>query len=208
MACYDLRGQQLLDACRRCAIAVPDEIAVIGVDNDELLCELSDPPLTSLIPNTHRTGYDAAALLDELMSGKRPPAQAHLVPPVGVATRQSTDVVAIEDRSVAMAMRHIREHACDGINVKDVLRAAPQSRRRLESAFRRLFGRTPHEEILRLQLDRAKHLLVATDLPLSEIAERAGFAHVEYLSVVFKKQFGVPPSRYRARNRPGRSGRG
>jgi len=208
MACYDLRGQQLLDACRRCAIAVPDEIAVIGVDNDELLCELSDPPLTSLIPNTHRTGYDAAALLDELMSGKRPPAQTHLVPPVGVATRQSTDVVAIEDRSVAMAMRHIREHACDGINVKDVLRAAPQSRRRLESAFRRLFGRTPHEEILRLQLDRAKHLLVATDLPLSEIADRAGFAHVEYLSVVFKEKFGAPPSRYRARNRPGRSVRG
>lgn len=203
MACYDLRGQQVLDACRRCAIAVPDEIAVIGVDNDELLCELSDPPLTSVIPNTHRTGYAAAALLDELMSGKRPRSLTHLVPPVGIATRQSTDVVAIEDRSVAMAMRHIREHACDGINVKDVLRAAPQSRRRLESAFRRHFGRTPHEEILRVQLDRVRHLLVATDLSLSEVAERAGFAHVEYLSVVFKKRLGVPPSLFRARHKRG-----
>jgi len=208
MACYDLRGQQVLDACRRCAIAVPDEVAVIGVDNDELLCELSHPPLTSVIPNTYHTGYGAAALLDELMSGKRLRAETHLVPPVGIATRQSTDVVAIEDRPVAMAMRHIREHACDGINVRDVLRAAPQSRRRLEGAFRRLFGRTPHEEILRLQLDRVKQLLVESDLALTEVAERAGFAHVEYLSVVFKKRFGMPPSRYRERNRPGRSGRG
>ena len=202
MACYDLRGQQVLDACRRMGIAVPDEIAVIGVDNDELLCELSHPPLTSIIPNTHRTGYEAAALLDVMMSGKRVVGETHLIPPIGIATRQSTDVLAIEDRNVARAVHYIRLHACNGINVQDVLKAVPHSRRLLESRFKKLIGRTPHEEILRVQLDRVKQLLSDTDLSLEQIAERAGFTHVEYLSVVFKKKVGMPPSRFRAMNRP------
>jgi len=201
MACYDIRGQQVLDACRRTGIAVPDEVAVIGVDNDELLCELSHPSLTSVIPNTHRTGYQAAALLDALMSGGPARMETCLIPPIGIATRQSTDVVAVEDRSLAMAMRYIRDHACEGINMKDVLRAVPQSRRRLETQFQRHFGRTPHEEILRVQLARAKQLLIQSDLPLPEIAERAGFKHGEYFSVVFKKHVGMPPSQYRAGNR-------
>jgi LacI family transcriptional regulator len=202
MACYDLRGQQVLDACRRTGIAVPDEVAVIAADNDELLCELSHPPLSSVIPNTFRTGYQAAALLDEMMSGRKVQAITCLVPPMGIATRQSTDVVAVEDRGLAMAMRFIREHACEGINMKDVLRAVPQSRRRLESRFSQLFGHTPHEEILRVQLNRVKHLLVETDLALAEIAARTGFEHVEYLSVVFKRQVGQPPSQFRTQNRP------
>lgn len=203
MACYDIRGQQVLDACRRLNIAVPDEVAVIGVDNDELLCELSHPPLTSVIPNTQHTGYRAAALLGQLMSGRRMQPQTCLVPPLGIATRQSTDVVAVDDRSVALAMRFIREHACEGINMKDVLQAVPQSRRRLENQFRRFFGRTPHEEILRVQVEKAKHLLRQTDLALPEIAERAGFAHSEYLSVAFKRLAGLPPSQYRAGQRRG-----
>ncbi len=202
MACYDLRGQQVLDACRRARIAVPEEVAVLGVDNDELLCELSNPPLSSVIPNTHRTGYAAAALLSEMMSGRKVHGETCLVPPVGIATRQSTDVVAVDDRTLAMTMRFIREHACEGVNVKEVLRAVPQSRRQLETRFQKVFGRTPHEEILRVQLNRASQLLIETDLPLSEIADRAGFAHVEYLSVVFKKRFGIPPGRYRSQNRP------
>jgi LacI family transcriptional regulator len=201
MACYDYRGQQVLDACRRLGVPVPDEVAVIGVDNDELLCELSHPPLSSVTPNTHRTGYEAAALLDEMMSGRKIGGETHLIAPLGVATRQSTDVLAIEDRNVALAVRHIREHACDGINVQDVLKAVPQARRLLESRFKALLGRTPHEEIIRVQLNRVQELLAGTDLALAEIAERAGFSHVEYLSVVFKKKIGVPPSQYRARNR-------
>lgn len=200
MACYDLRGQQVLNACRQAGIAVPDEVAVIGVDNDDLLCELSHPPLSSVIPNTHRTGYEAAALLDELMAGRPAPRHSSLLPPLGIATRQSTDVTALDDRPLALAMRFIREHACDGINVKDLLRAVPQSRRQLETRFQKAFGRTPHEEILRAQLSRVQRLLLETDLPLSEIAERAGFAHVEYLSVVFKKHTGMPPGKFRAAN--------
>lgn len=201
MTCYDYRGQQVLDACRQLGVPVPDEVAVVGVDNDELLCELSHPPLSSVVPNTHRTGYEAAALLDEMMSGRKADGITHLIAPLGVATRQSTDVLAIEDRNVALAVHYIRAQACNGINVRDVLKAVPQARRQLEGRFKVLLGRTPHEEIIRVQLNRVQQLLAETDLPLSEVAERAGFAHVEYLSVVFKKKVGMPPSQYRAKNR-------
>jgi LacI family transcriptional regulator len=202
MACYDLRGQQVLDACRRIDVAVPDDVAVIGVDNDDLLCELSDPPLSSVIPNTDRTGYEAARLLDEMMSGKKVIGETHLIPPLGIATRQSTDVLAIDDRNVARAVHYIRQHACNGISVQDVLKAVPQSRRLLEHRFRKLIGRTPHEEIFRVKLNRVKQLLTETDLPLEQIAERTGFSHVEYLTVAFKREVGTPPSKFRSLNRP------
>lgn len=197
MACYDRRGQQVLDACRNVTLAVPDEVAVVGVDNDELLCELAAPPLTSVIPNTHRTGYEAASLLDQMMSGKKVAAKSHLIAPLGVAARQSTDVLAIDDREVASAVRFIREHACEGINVADVVRVMSLSRRVLEQRFQRLLGRTPHEEILHVRLNRVQRLLAETDLPLYLIAERTGFEHVEYLSVVFKRELGKTPRLFR-----------
>ncbi|HEX7861410.1 MAG TPA: DNA-binding transcriptional regulator [Verrucomicrobiae bacterium] len=202
MACYDFRGQQVLDACRRTRVAVPDEVAVVGVDDDELLCELASPPLSSVIPNTYRTGYEAAALLDQMMAGSRFKSEAHLIAPLGVATRQSTDVLAIHDRNVARALHYIRNNACSGINVQDVIKAVPQSRRLMEKRFVKLIGRTPHQEILRVQLERVKQLLTQTDLSIDEIAERCGFAHVEYLSVAFKRELGTPPSKYRLQNRP------
>jgi len=198
MACYDRRGQQVLDACRTAGLAVPDEVAVVGVDNDELLCELATPPLSSVIPNTHRTGYEAAALLDRMMSGKKISPEAHLIAPLGVAARHSTDVLAIDDREVAGAVRFIREHACEGINVADLMRVVALSRRVLEQRFQRLLGRTPHEEILHVRLTVVQRLLAETDLPLYQIAERAGFEHVEYLSVVFKRELGKTPKQFRA----------
>jgi LacI family transcriptional regulator len=197
MACYDIRAQQLLDVCREIDVAVPDDVAVIGVDNDELLCDLSSPPLTSVIPNAVRTGYEAAALLDRLMAGKPVAPEPHLIEPLGIAVRQSTDVLAMEDRDVAAAVRFIREHACDRINVADVLKAVPLSRRVLESRFRARLGRTPHDEILRLKLERVKQLLLETELSIAAIAERAGFEHSEYLSATFKQHFGQSPSVYR-----------
>ena len=197
MACYDFRGQQVLDACRRSGIAVPDEVAVIGVDNDELLCSLSDPPLSSVTPNAYRTGYEAAARLAAIMAGKRGGPIANLIPPIGISTRQSTDVLAIDDPDVVKVVRFIREHACEGINMKDVLRAVPAPRRFLEARFKKLLGRTPHEEILRVQLNWVKQLLSETNLTLEAIAERTGFAHAEYLSVVFKREEGISASRYR-----------
>jgi LacI family transcriptional regulator len=150
----------------------------------------------------HRTGYEAAALLDQMIAGKTARGETHLIPPLGIATRQSTDVLVIEDRNVARAVHYIRQHACDGIQVKDVLRVVPQSRTLLESRFKRLIGRTPHEEILRVRLNRVKELLVETDLSLDQIAEKAAFNHVEYLSVAFRREIGIPPSQFRAQNRP------
>lgn len=201
-ACYDLRGQQVLNACRSISALVPDDVAVLAVDNDEVLCELSHPPLSSIIPNTKRTGFEAAKLLNEMMAGRKVAGDAHLIPPLGVATRQSSDALAIDDRHVARAVHYIRLHACDGINVQDVLKAVPHARRLLESRFKKLLGRTPHQEIVRVQLDRVKQLLVETELSLQEIAERAGFSHVEYLSVAFKREVGMPPSKYRTATRP------
>lgn len=198
MACYDIRGQQVLDACRNERLAVPGDVAVIGVDNDELLCELASPPMSSVIPNTHRTGYEAAALLGRMMAGKKVAPVAHLIAPLGVAARHSTDVLAIDDRQIAQAVQFIREHACTGINVSDLLRASSLSRRVLEQRFQRLLGRTPREEILQVRLARVKQLLAETKLTLYQIAERTGFEHVEYLSVVFKRETGTTPSKFRA----------
>jgi LacI family transcriptional regulator len=201
MACYDIRGRQVLDVCRRGGVAVPDELAVVGVDNDDLLCSLTDPPLTSVTPDTHRTGFEAAELLDQLMAGRKVAGGLCRIKPTGIVTRQSTDVLATADAEVSSAVRYIRDHACDGIKVDDVLKIVPVSRRILESRFKKMLGHTPHEEILRVQLQRVRQLLEETDLSLSVIADRAGFKYVEYLSVVFKRQFHQPPSHYRAEHR-------
>lgn len=197
-ACYDIRGMQVLEACRRLGVAIPDEVAVLGVDNDELLCDLADPPLSSVIPNVRRTGYEAAALLERVMRGEKVALGGRLFEPLGVATRQSTDVIAVSDPHLSQAVRFIRQHACDGITVADVLKVAPLSRRVLEQRFRKFLGRTPHDQILAVKLERVKRLLAETDLSLTLIAERAGFQHEEYLSVVFKKHMGVTPTDFRA----------
>jgi LacI family transcriptional regulator len=201
MASYDLQGLQILDACRRQGFQVPDEVAVIGVDNDEVFCELSDPPMSSVILNTQRTGYVAASLLDRMLAGEKIRREAHLIEPLGVAARRSTDVLAIDDQDIVQAVRFIREHACEGISVKSVLNAVPQSRRVLETRFKKLIGRTPHDEIIRVQIQHVKKLLTESDLSLERIAQRAGFNHAEYLSVVFREKEGMPPSRYRVLNR-------
>lgn len=201
MGCFDVLGRQLLEACRIAGCPVPDDVAVVGVDNDELLCELANPPMSSVASDTHRTGYTAAALLDKLMSGRKVAAKGYRIEPLGVVARESSDVLAIDDQDVSQALRFIRSNACKGMRVEDVLEQVPLSRRVLESRFRKLVGRTPHEEINRVQINRVKELLRETDLPMTEVAHRAGFEHVEYLSVVFKKKTGVPPSEYRRRSR-------
>jgi LacI family transcriptional regulator len=198
MASYDIRARHVLDACRRVGLVVPDQVAVIGVDNDEFLCDLSDPPLTSVASDTHRTGYEAAALLDRLMSGReRGRGQAIFVQPLAVVTRRSTDVYALGDADVSAAVRFIREHALHGITVKDVLAEVPVSRRVLEGRFRKLLGRTPHEEIARIRFDRVRQLLRETRLRLDDIARRSGFRNGEYLATAFRREFGASPNEYR-----------
>ncbi len=199
MACNDLRGWQVLEACRRVEVAVPDELAVIGVDNDELLCNLTDPPLSSIICDTLRIGYETAESLDAMMRGQTIADMLRLIEPLGVCTRPSSDVLAIADSAVSTAVRYIREHAINGIKVENLLSVVPMSRSILESRFKKALGRTPHEEILRVQLQRVKQLLEETDMSLAEIAPRAGFKHPEYLSVAFKREEGVSPGDYRSK---------
>lgn len=194
MCCNDMRGQHVLDACTRLNWSVPEEAAVIGVDDDELLCELCDPPLSSVRPNPERIGYLAAALLDSWMTGRVPDAQEEELPPLGISTRQSSDVLAIDDPQIAAAVRFIRESACRGISVNEVLAAVPQSRTMLERKF---LGRSPQAEIRHVQIKRAKQLLAETELKLERIAELTGFQHPEYLSVVFKREVGQTPGEFR-----------
>lgn len=202
MAAYDPLGKHVLDACRHLGIPVPDDAAVIGVDNDEVFCALAEPPMTSIVLDAHSTGYAAAGLLDRMMGGERVGGEGRLFPPLGVAARRSTDVLAIDDQDLVRAVRYIREHACEGIGVKNVLGVVGLSRRVLESRFAKVVGRTPHAEILRVQLNQVKTLLRESGLTIEAIAERTGFAHAEYLSTLFRKMEGMPPSRYRALYQP------
>lgn len=200
MACNDVRARQVLNACRSLRLAVPDEVAVIGVDKDEVLCELSDLPLSSVILNTQRIGFEAAALLGHMMAGRKPPREPLLVEPRGIATRHSTDVLAVEDRHVATALRFIREHACERITVPALLKAVPLSRSSLERRFAQILRRSPKAEILRVQLERAKQLLMDSDLPLAMVTEKAGFAHPEHMSRLFKKKTGTTPGQFRTQS--------
>jgi len=205
MACNDDRGQQVLDACRRVNALVPDEVAVIGVDNDEILCNLSSPPLSSVDINTQQAGYEAADLLDRMMAGKPAPAEPLLFAPRGVVPRESTDVLATEDRDLAAAVRFIRGHACEGLRLKDCERRIGLSRRELERRMRKLLGRSPKEEITRVQMERAKQLLTETDLPAAAIAAKCGFSQAKYFNQVFHARVGLPPGAYhRSMRRPGR----
>jgi LacI family transcriptional regulator len=197
LACYDARGQQVLEACQLAGLAVPDQVAVMGVHNDKLLCDLCDPPLTSVIPNSRRTGHFAASLLARMIRGERIPATVHQIEPIGVAERQSTDVVAVADPKVSAAVRFIREHAQSNLTVGEVLRAVPMSRTVLERKFQQLLGETPHAYMQRVRLSHVKTLLATTDLPIGTIAERCGFEHTEYMSVAFKRVVGTSPREYR-----------
>jgi len=201
MACNDIRAQQVLNACRTNDIAVPDDVAIIGVDNDEVLCGLCVPALSSIDTNPYRLGYEAAALLDRMMNGHRSAADIILTEPARVVERKSTDVLAIDDPDVRSALRFIREHACEGITVNDVLKHVELSRATLKRRFATLLGRSPKTEILRLQLGRVKDILAMTELPLQRVAELAGFNHVEHMCKLFKKKTGHTPGQYRAANR-------
>jgi LacI family transcriptional regulator len=200
MCANDERGLQVLDACRRANIPVPDDIAVIGVDNDAALCELAIPPLTSVDVHAEGIGYEAAALLDRMMSGKKPPSKPINVPPRCVMIRRSTDTVASEDEEVGRAIRYIRQNACKSLQVVDVLAYMGMSRASLQQRMKGMMGRTIHQEIQRVRMSRAQELLVMSDLTIKQIARESGFASVQYMTRVFRATIGETPALYR-RNR-------
>lgn len=197
MACHDPRGYQLVDACRRAGVRVPEQVAVVGVDNDAVLCSMADPPLTSVDPDGPKVGYAAAEYLDRMMRGESVPLAPVLLEPKGLVARRSSDMLAIDDPDLREAIRFIRDHACEGIRVPDVVKHVAMSRSVFERRFRQFLGRTPKAEMLRVQLGRAKQLLVETDLQMAEIARRTGFASDKYFSDAFWHQTGQRPTTYR-----------
>ena len=171
---------------------------MLGVDNDYLLCELSKPPLSSIVPDTKQTGYDAAAMLDRMMTGESVETEKPmLTQPLGIEVRDSTDTVAIDDAQIAKALQYIRRHATANIRVADILTVVTLSRRTLEKRFKQWLGHTPHEEIQRVRMNRIMDLLAETELSVHEIASRAGFEHNEYMAAAFKRETGVTPTEYR-----------
>jgi LacI family transcriptional regulator len=203
LACNDIRGLQVLDACRRIDLPVPERTAVLGVDNDVTLCELSDPPLSSIDQDLGRIGYEAAALLDRLMNGDRPPTDPILIEPLGVVTRLSTDTVAIGDPAVAAALRLIRQHACDRQGIARLADRTGLSPRMLQRRFKAATGRTLRDEIQNAQLARVRQMLAETDLKLDGIARRAGFTYIGYMCSFFKKKTGMTPGEYRRQHAKG-----
>ena len=200
MACNDLRASEVVASAIAGELLVPEEVAVLGANNDATRCDLSYPALSSVAPNQFQSGHRAAELLDRMIRGDDPGDVDMRIEPVGVVCRQSSDVLAIEDRNVAAALSFIRHRACDGITVSEVARHASSSRSQLEKKFRRYIGRSPQAEIRRVQMERVKQLLIETDYPLKTLAEFAGFEHVEYMCVVFKRLNGESPGQFRKRS--------
>lgn len=196
-ACDDDRGREVLEACSLVGLHVPEDVAVIGVDNDEVFCELADPPLSSVALNAETAGYRAAALLDGMMQGRIRKPQRIVVEALGVVTRRSTDIIAVEDPDVAAALQFIRREQGHGISVESVVQEVAVSRRNLEKRFRSSIGRTILEEIQLVRLERAKRLLVETTYPISKIAELAGFGSAGYFIQFFQKRVGKTPRKYR-----------
>ncbi len=197
MCCHDDRGPQVLEACRMAKLDVPNEVAVMGVDNDEFLCGLAIPSLSSIDVNAERIGYEAAWMLDEMIGGKTKLAKPVFFPPLGVVARQSTDLVACDDPRIAAAVHLIQQHACNYLKVADIEKQLAVSRSSLNRRFKQIVGRSPKQEILRIQIETAKRKLVDTEAPIYAISERVGFRETKYFIAVFRKLVGITPRAYR-----------
>jgi LacI family transcriptional regulator len=200
MACNDSCARRLLEACRQLRLRVPEDVAVLGVDNDELTCELAMPPLSSIAQGAEQIGYRAAELLDELMARTRRGPTHLVVAPLCLVRRQSTELVTIDDRLIARALDFIQARAMDPVGVADVVRHVDVSRSTLETRFRARLGRSVHEALQRVRLQTARRLLLTTQLPLDDVARRSGFRTVHYLCHVFRRELGETPGQVRARH--------
>jgi LacI family transcriptional regulator len=199
LACNDQRGGTVLEACQRIGLAVPQAVAVLGVDNDEILCTLARPQLSSIVPDPQGIGYLAAQTLRELLQGRSTNTMERWVRPLMVASRQSTDATVVNDWHVSQSLRIIQGQAVHDLHVDDLAAQVQTSRRYLEERFRAVLGCSIHDEIFRVRLATAQRLLSTTALPLKAVAARSGFRRADYLSVVFREKLGVSPSEYRAR---------
>jgi len=208
LACDDLRARHLLEACAASGLRVPHEVAVIGVDDDEFVCELSDPPLSSIAQAARGVGIEAARILDRLM-GRRPghgrvPASVPprtVVPPLGIVARRSTDTLAVDDAVVAAVIRAIRDRGCQGLSIAELVRSSGLTRWVLEKRFRTAVGHSIHDDLLRTRLGEARRLVTSTDLPLKQVPPRAGFRSVAYMTTLFRRHLGTTPAALRRSSR-------
>ncbi len=196
-ACNDDRGRQVLEACRLAELRVPEDVAVLGVDDDEVFCALSNPPLSSVALNAETAGYRAAELLDGMMQGRIKKPRRIMVEALRVVARRSTDVIAVEDQDVASALQFIHRQQGCGISVDSVVHEVAISRRRLEKQFREILGRTIIEEIQNTRLERAKRLLLETSYPIAKVAEVTGFGSTGYFIQFFHRRVGKTPRTFR-----------
>lgn len=190
------------DACIESGLRVPEDVAVLGVDRDDVMSRLSVPPLSTIDLGVDRIGQRAAELLGELLSGAPAPDGPIVVPPLGVIECQSTDVLAVDDADLSRAIRYIRAHATESLRVADILAAIPVSRRKLEMGFRRVLARTIEEEIRRVRLESAQRMLHQTSLPVSVVADRAGFGTSAHMANAFRRDLGLSPTEYRRGSGP------
>jgi LacI family transcriptional regulator len=201
MACNDLRARQVMSAAHAANFLVPEEVAVLGANNERIRCELANPPLSSISPNAFQSGQKAAETLTCLLEQRLPASYDCRIDPSSITTRRSTDVLAIDDRIVTKTLSYIRQNACTGVTVNEVAERFQASRSKLEKKFRHHLGRSPQAEIRRVQVEKIKQLLVETDHSLKQIAELTGFEHCEYMSVVFKRLTAETPGAFRKRVR-------
>lgn len=200
MGCYDYRARHVLEACKAAGLRVPDDVAVVGVDND-IVCDLCDPPLSSVEQGCFQIGYTAAALLDSMMSGHKPKPIRQVIPPVGLVARASTDLIYVADRVVADALKCIREDACHGLQADALAARLDISRSTLDKRFKQSIGRPADQEIRRVRLARAKDLLSRTNLPIRDVARQSGYSNEQYLNAVLRKDSHVTPAEYRTAHR-------
>lgn len=190
-------GREVILACLRVGIRVPQEVAVLSSSDDELLCEIGPVHLSGVRNACEKIGSEAAAMLDQAMHGTAAPEQAVLVRPLGVVTRQSTDTLAITDPNLVSALGFMDENLSTGIQIQDVARAAGISRRSLEQRFAKTLGTSPGAYLTRARLDLVRKLLAETDMQVGELSDRAGFCSPEYMTTVFRREFSTTPLRYR-----------
>ncbi len=197
LACNDDRGQHILGVCKLIGLKVPEEVAVLGVDNDPMICEIGDPPLTSIALNVESAGYEAAKLLDRLMKNKKMNGEQIIVSASHIVQRQSSDILAVNDAEVAAAIRFIKENAKNKILIKDVVEKTGISRRTLEQKFRKTIHRSIYNEIRKVRVDLISKLLIETDSPISHITSLFNFTDVEHISRYFKKEKGIGLRQFR-----------
>jgi len=191
------RASDLAEVCARERLAVPEQVAILAGDTDDLECELCSPPLSSIDVAGRQIGFQSAARLAERLAGAAPLDSPLVVPPARVQPRQSTDVLAIEDPSIVLALRYMQTHACRGVTVERVLEQVPISRRQFERQFRVALGRSPAEELQRIKLERGRELLAQSELAIELVAEACGYAGSTQFGAAFRKSFGLTPLTYR-----------